>query len=318
MLVALAIFPVTKARRPFVLTSLAACAIFFVAAFAGTYRPEIALNPVRHVHAVYDELRTLASRDRRGAEKSVLRQSIEAPLALPAAVLDAVGRRSMAFWPSGLGSAVYAFDLNWRPPPVFEPNGAYTPGLDALEAEMLRSSRAPGRIVRYLTTATDNRVPTFESPLGTLAIFCRYRELMRQQPWQVLARGTDRCGAARALSTVEAAWGEQVTVPTPSGPGMLVVARVGGTRPQGFERLAALVLRPHRRFVSLDGGDAVPLMWETAQDGVLLSAPRAVDYGPPFNMAVGARTIAVSREGGQPNGRLRYEFLEIPIDAARG
>jgi hypothetical protein len=220
------------------------------------------------------------------------------------------------FWPSLEGQLAYAYGLDLRPLPTLEPYAAYTPALDRIGAEMLASpSRAPARIVRLapdVSLAIDERNPRFEAPLATLEILCRYRELGRERVWQLLTRGADRCGAPRIRATVSASWGESIAVPELDRADALMLVRVDGAEAHGLERLKTLLLRPDRRWITLDGR-RFRLVPATAADGLLLRVSHAADYERPFAMATNPSRIAVRREGEQPGGQLRYTFVEVPI-----
>ena len=279
------------------------------------------VNPVANVRAAADQLRTLLSPTRRAEVVADVRARVIDGYDIPPKLAAAVGRRSMMFWPFVYGEIVAAYDLNLRPLPTLEPYAAYTPALDRLAGEMLASTRAPERIVRArpgASGAIDGRYLSFEAPLATRQIFCRYRQLKIHDPWQVLARmPRNRCGASRTLSTASAAWGEPVPVPAPARPDALVFVRIAGARPHGLELLKGLALRPDERLIALDEA-TFRLVPATAPDGLLLSAPPGSDYPGAFAMAPHPNQIAVLRAGGEPSGTLRYTFVEVRVGAFPG
>lgn len=308
--------PATREMARVALVSLTLGVVVFSASTFYPFRYDRVFDPVQNAKAAFEQTRLLVSGSRRNAARDELRAAFAEQNPIPAPVFDAIGGRTVAFWPNALGGLVYTYDLDWRPPPVFEAYSAFTPKLDQLEADFFASERAPERVLRRLEPSTDNRVPSFESPLATLELLCRYREVARAEPWQALARAADRCGEQRVVSTVEAGWGDVVHVPAHAARGRALLVRVSGAQPRGLERLRSLLLRPHRRLVSLDGAAPQPLVWETAVDGVLLRAPVGADFAPPFNLAPGVETIAVSREDGGGSGKLRYTFVEQSIARA--
>jgi hypothetical protein len=101
-------------------------------------------------------------------------------------------------------------------------------------------------------------------------------------------------------------------VPAARTPDAAVVVHVEGAGPHGLERLRALALRPHPRWIALDG-HRFPLVAATAADGLLLAAPPRLDYPAPFAMAPRPHAIAVGRAGDQPGGTIAYRFEEIPL-----
>ena len=317
MVVLFAVLPLHVSRRMTTpaLAAVAACAVA-IGSLLGAHHVVRRLNPYDNVAAAADQARTLVSPARRDAIKADVRAQLEATYRVPAQIRAAVGQRSVMLWPSLFGEVAYTYGLNLRPLPGFEPYGTYTPALDRLSARMLASSRAPERIMRATSIVIDTRYATFEAPLATLAIFCRYRQIAAQGLWQVLARAGDRCGAARPLSTRTAAWGREIPVPAPRRRDAVVIVRVEGAGAQGLERLQALLLRPARRWITLDG-QPFRLVTATAADGLLLSAPRRLDYPGTFAMAPHPSRIAVGREGSQPGGSVTYRFEEVPLRPVR-
>lgn len=313
VLVLLAVLPFGSSRR-LLAPALAGIVAGAVAATAvlGAHEVTRKLNPYANVAAATDQLRTLLSPARRDALTNDLRARIMSVYQIEPQVRAAVGHRPVMFWPYLFGEAAYAYDLNLRPLPSFEPYGGYTPTLDRLDARMLASSRAPARILRADVTGIDGRLPTFEVPLATLEIFCRYRQIAAREPWQVLARAGDRCGAPRPLGTQTAGWGESVSVPSPRSRDALVIAHVEGAGPHGLELLRTLLLRPQRRWITLDGA-SFRLVAATAADGLLLYAPPRLDYPAPYAMAPRPLSIAVGRDGGEPGGSITYRFEEVPL-----
>lgn len=317
VLVLLAVLPLRPRLRPAALGGMLA-SVVALGVLAGGHDLLHTLDPVANVRAAADQVRTLVSPGRRAEIVADVRAGAVAGYQIPPALAAAIGRRSVMLWPFVYGEIVVAYDLNLRPLPTLEPYAAYTPALDRLAGEMLASARAPERIVRALpsaSSAVDGRYPSFEAPLATRQIFCRYRQAMVREPWQVLARApASRCGAPRTLSTATAAWGEAVPVPAPARADALMLVRIAGADPHGLERLKGLAVRSDERRISLDAV-SFRLVAATAGDGLLLSAPPGSDYRAPFAMAPNPQQIAVSRVGGQPSGELRYTFVEVPVGA---
>ena len=198
-------------------------------------------------------------------------------------------------------SVVWAYNLNWRPLPIFQSYIAYTTGLDQDNADALNSPLAPQRILRNLDRDVDGRVAAFDEGLTTRTILCRYEELRTSGRWQVLGLGPNRCTAPAPLGTVRAKWGQQVPVPAPPNDHTFIFVRIGGVAVGGLERLYALLYRPVERTVLLNGVSH-RLVEETASDGLILRAPSAVDLSAPFNLAPDSSTIAVGERGAPTGG----------------
>jgi hypothetical protein len=315
-LVLFAVLPLHPRLRPAalggVLASVAALGVLI-----GGHNLLHAVDPVANARAAADQLRTLVSPARRAEIVADTRARVIGGYLIPPKLAAVVGRRSVMLWPFAYGEIAVAYDLNLRLLPTLEPYAAYTPTLDRLAGEMLASARAPERIIRALPSASgavDERYVSFEAPLATRQIFCRYRQLTVHEPWQVLARiPHSRCGAARTLSTVAAPWDEAVPVPAPARPDALLLVKIAGADPHGLERLKELAVRPSERLIALDEV-TFRLIPATAGDGLLLSAPPGSDYPGRFAMAPHPNQIGVIRVGGQPDGDLRYTFFEVSVD----
>lgn len=208
---------------------------------------------------------------------------------------------------------VWAYGLRWRPLPVFQSYAAYTTGLDQLNANTVNSSRAPQRILLSAGPGIDGRFQPFDEPLTERSILCRYQELYVDRGWDVLGVAPDRCGQPVLISTVRAAWGQQVSVPAPPNNRTLIIARLSGVQVGGLERLTASLYKARLRFVSLNGVSH-RLIPGTANDGLVLRAPADIDFAPPFEVAPNASSIAVTLEGSQPGGHpITYAFYEVPV-----
>ncbi len=213
-------------------------------------------------------------------------------------------------------AVVWAYELKWGPLPVFQSYAAYTPALDTLDAEDINSARAPERILRNRDIEIDNRLEAFDEGLTSLTILCRYQELRTTLTLQVLGLVPDRCGATVALGTVHARWGQRVAIPAPPSEHSFVFVRIGGTGVSGLESVRALIARPAERFVHLDG-ISHRLVEGTAEDGLILRAPAAVDFAHRFRLAPDAATIAVHKAGTSSGGKpITYSFFATSVNSS--
>jgi hypothetical protein len=156
-------------------------------------------------------------------------------------------------------------------------------------------------LVLQPNSAIDGRVPWFDQPSTSRAILCRYRVIRRTPALAVLARGANRCSSERMQSRVKAGWGQRVSVPAPPDSRSLVFVRVSGVQPSGLERVVALLYKPTTRSVVLNGAPH-RLVTGTAGDGLPLRAAPGLDYPPPYNVASGAETIALTKGSAAPSG----------------
>lgn len=314
---ALCAFPWRSGMRA---AGLAIIALGFVAYLGvGGLKLTNVVDPVGRIGDTVDAVRVAFSPDERAARMREGRASIVATEPLPARVLAAVRGRTVAAWPTET-AAVWAYGLRWRPLPVFQGYQAYTEGLDATDAALLRDDRrAPERILyRPLGGSVDARILSFDTPQTAREMLCRYVPAARGGGWLALARVPDRCGPPRLVGSQRVAWKQSVATPAPTMPDGLVFARVAGLRPTGLgPRLRALFYKGQDRVVEVDG-TLHKMIAAVAGGGLPLAAARGVDYPPPFNIASGGRTFAFGRAGDTPAGTpLRIDFYEMEVRPAR-
>lgn len=248
------------------------------------------------------------SRQSIAAERGALRREE----ALDAGSLQAVAGKTVHVWP--LQTAVmWAYpQLRWDPLPVFQPGVAFTSRLDDLDAHKLASRSAPQRILR-----TSDDVPPAYAPATRLSLFCHYRQLRAANRWQVLARGTDRCGAARLIASVAGVTDRPISVPRPPRPNDLVLARFRGLEPSLTERVQGLVFKGPRWTLSLGKRDGnAKLAVGVARQPFLLAIPRAVDYPAPFRFAPDPKRLAVGALDpirGRLHRGLTVDFLAVAV-----
>jgi len=252
-------------------------------------------DPGENARTAISQIEQVASQSKRASIMAQGRKEIKRALFIDQPTLDLLKGHTVDVAPYQTAVA-WAYDLEWRPLPVFQSYAAYTTGLDQEDADDLNSARAPQRILRNLDSGIDSRVLTFDEGLTTRTILCRYQELRTTGAWQVLGLGPNRCGTPVLLGTVRANWYQQVPVPAPPNDHSFVFARIGGVAVGGLERIYALLHKPVGRVVLLDGSSH-RLIEETATDGLLLRAPVGVDFTVPFSLAPNSSTIAVGKAG---------------------
>ena len=252
-------------------------------------------DPPGNVSMAFTQIAQVSSRSERISIEARGRRAIEAALPIDPATLSLLRGHTVQVTPYQAAVA-WAYDLSWRPLPVFQSYTAYTTGLDQDNADALDSAEAPQRILRNLEPGLDGRVQTFDEGLTTRTILCRYRQLRVTPAWQVLALASNRCMAPVALGTVHAGWDQTIPVPLPPNEHTFVYVRISGTSAGGLEQLYALLYKPAECTITLDGVTH-RLVTGTATDGLLLRASVAVDFPPPYNLAPNSSTIAVGKAG---------------------
>lgn len=214
-------------------------------------------------------------------------------------------------WEAGIAWAYPEF--RWHPVPVFQEYTAYTAALDDLDAAFLRGPDAPERILTQ-PLAIDLRNPDWESPAAAVAVFCHYRELLADSPWQVLGRVANRCGPERSLGVVKARVGETVAVPPPTARNEMVIARVEGLESSLLYGLRSTLWRAPEVHVRLDGGRRNRLVPGTAPNGLIVRSPQAqLGFSQPF-APDSANMLRIERDTGFGlSTELSIEFVAIPV-----
>lgn len=278
--------------------------------------PPPEFDVVANVRLAAEQVRTLFSPGRRAAITEAGRAGMQGVYQLEPGALAALRGRTVAVEPWEIGAA-WAYDLDWKPLPVFQDYSAYTAELDRLNAEMVEDPDGPERILReneplvypeFPDNAIDGRYPGWDPPEQARAVLCNFAPLYTSERWQVLGRVADRCGAPRPLGSVEAAAGEAVEVPAP-GAKQVVFARIDGAGVSGLERLTTTLLHAAGREIVVDGTRSYRLIPDTAGDGLLLRAGPAIAEPGPLWEVPEASTIAV--EGGA--GDLTFSFYEMDV-----
>jgi hypothetical protein len=274
------------------------------------------LDPVANVRNAGEQVRNLFSPGRRADLIAAGRAGMKATYRLDPPTRAALQGRTVAIEPWEAGAA-WAYELDWKPLPVFQNYSAYTAGLDRQNAEAVADSEGPERILRenpllvhpeFPTQDLDSRFTGWDPPEQQRAVLCNFAPLHTTDRWQVLGRVPDRCGEPRAAGSAEAGEGEAVDVPTPRR-GEAVFVRIDGAGVEGLERISTALFHARVRRVLLDGGRGYRLVPETAGDGLLLRGRGRFAAPGPFSPFPQARTIAVTGAGGD----LRFEFFRLQV-----
>jgi hypothetical protein len=217
-------------------------------------------------------------------------------------------------------AAAWAYELDWRPVPVFQNYSAYTSHLDRLNAEAIESPDGPQRILRenpqmvyneFPTPDLDGRFAGWDPPEQMRTVLCNFRPLVISNRWEVLGRTADRCGDPRLIEKVDGSYGEPVAVPTP-GEGEVVYVRIHGAGVGGLEKLTNFLLHARTRHILVNGVSRYRLVPETAEDGLLVAGdPALVETEGGFSPIAQTQTIQV--EG--PGGDLSFDFYAMKVAA---
>jgi hypothetical protein len=96
--------------------------------------------------------------------------------------------------------------------------------------------------------------------------------------------------------------------------GRIVFAEVDGLEPSGLELARTALWRSAFRYVSFDGGFRYRV-FPDVNDELILSAPRSVDFPPPFALARNPRTMTFEIDDGPAvaDGELTVRFYSRAV-----
>jgi hypothetical protein len=306
--------PWTRERWLWLVTGAAAIAIAGV-----PVRPpglETNLNAFDNLKYASEQARNLVDPGRRADLIAAGRAGMKGVYRLDPQTRAALAGHTVAIEPWEVGVA-WAYELDWRPLPVFQDYSAYTADLDRLNAETVESPAGPDRILRenpllvlpeFPTQDLDSRLNSWDPPEQQRAVLCNFVPLHTTERWQVLGRVPDRCGEARPAGSATAGEGEAVEVPAPRKDEAVFV-RIHGAGIDGLERVATTLFHARVRRLLVDGSHSYRLIPETAADGLLLRGAGRFATGGPFAPVPQARTVAVTGAG----DGLRFEFFRLPV-----
>lgn len=260
-----------------VLTTIAAVSAVLAAA-GSTYF--YVIDPGRLATGAQNTLTTFVSREYRAEKVDRARDEIQGYFALEPEVLEAIGSRTVHVDPIDVNLA-WAYQLQWKPVPVLQSYSAYTPFLDELNADSLRSPGGPEVVLRGVTYAIDQRNALWESPQYMKELVCNFGVATQSERWLVLEKIADRCGAERDLSTEHFAPGETIRVPRASQSDTMIVAFVE-LDGDPLNALAATVFKPASRV--LIGADEktfhVPRL--NSAGPLIVQVPQSARWGSQF------------------------------------
>jgi len=217
------------------------------------------------------------------------RESLRATLAVPEPVLNALAGKTVAIEPWEITIA-WAYELDWKPMPVFQNYQDYTQKLDRLNAAVAEDAEnGPETLLRQMPAGTVLtggrpgfflRQPAWDPPEQSYADFCNFVPTLTEEHWQVLSRIPDRCGEPKLAASVTVDPGQVFKVPQ-AGRDEIVTMRIHGMKLEGLEKLTSLFWRPTERFAVTDGAKySYRMPPDTTEDPMIVSADRKLGHGP--------------------------------------
>lgn len=292
----------------------AAAAMAFSTHFAGyvkTGNPDYPMiNPIENVSNGAETLANLTT-GRLEDEIEARRERLIDAYDLDAESLRLLQGHTVHLDPSE-DAAIWAYDLDWKPLPIYQPYIAWTPELDRINADATADPEGPERILRQNLDAL-GQYSGWESPRAMIEMLCNFETLHATERWQVLGRVEDRCGPERLIDTTTVPFGTPVEIPE-APPGTIVFARVRGLEPHGLERIRDLLLRAHGRQARFSNSQQIwTLIAATGEDGLIMRAPRSIDFPRPYSLAPHSKEVTFLFEGGGSDQELTIDWYAMPV-----
>lgn len=214
-------------------------------------------------------------------------------------------------------SAAWAYDLAWRPAPVYLTNLGYNPALDGLNSQSLATG--PQFVLSRLSPASPaigplgmgGRLGVQQSPRYSRALLCNFTMSGVENRWALFTRTGPHCGPLTALSQVPVHENDVITVPARSGPDMAVLVGID-LEPTIADRLFQGTVPPLTiPTVALDGV-TYRLIGANAAEPFLVNTPASVEG---TSLQIHAHTIGVGRTSsiGQHDVAARLRFYEMRV-----
>jgi hypothetical protein len=228
---------------------------------------------------------------------------------LPAGLLARLSSEPVAIFPYECAYAA-ANPLNFRPFPLLQLYSAYTPHLDAWDADFLEDDRTAPRFVLFDWQSIYGRHPLLDVPATALALYRRYDFDSAASGHILLRRRSGpRFGALRSIGTRELRLGRPFPIPASRHP---LIGRIdlrlsaAGTLRKLFFRIPAVTMMNARvpPEVAVDGVPLNFLPWNLEEARILFSGG---------TLPSRARSLTVDGPGAcffrDP---VKVEILEIP------
>ncbi|ARG54799.1 hypothetical protein B1T45_01770 [Mycobacterium kansasii] len=314
IVVALAITPWPRARRRTLVVVALAVALVVVVDLGGipalSDRGVLAMQaPVQAVDRIVTF--ALPGHVQQKIEQAKARQ--RALYGIPDRFIKTIGSSTVHVDPHEI-SAVWAYDLAWRPTLVFQTYQALTPMLDALNGESL--TNGPEFVLSRLSPALpavgiDGRLGVQESPLYSRALLCNYTLSGIENRWALFKHTAPHCGPLTKLSEAPVREDHAVPIPAPSAPDKAVL--VGIDLDQTFgDRYFHGKIAPLSTFTLVVDGVTYRLIAKNAAEPFLVNTPASA---ADTNLQIHAHSIGVGRTVNlnEPSVTARLRFYEMRV-----
>jgi len=279
-----------------------------LAEVAGAGTPTRAAGVVQTPERVAERLLTLAMPGRHKQRVEQAKSHQRALFAVPDRFITVIGSAAVHVDPQDI-SAVWAYNLNWHPTPVFQTYAAYTPTLDKLNAASVAegtefvlsriSSASPA-------TGIDGRLGVQESPLYSRKLLCDYDVSGIENRWALFRHTNPHCGPLTPVGQVRIGQHDTIAIPDPSGPDMAVLVALDLDQSIKDRLLGAVA--PLTNFTIMLDGVTYRLVAKNAREPFLVTTPASY---AGTNLQINAHRIALNPSAPLPIAGLRFYEMRV-------
>jgi hypothetical protein len=245
----------------------------------------VSLDPLERVETFKESAELAIRPGLRHQKIAEERNNLRTTLGVPQPILDALNGKTVNVEPWE-ATVAWAYELDWKPLPVFQNFTAYTQQLDRLNAATAEDSEhGPEVLLRQIPAGSAGRPvfferqPAWDPPEQGFVEFCNFVPTLTEGEWQVLSRIPDRCGEPKLAGSVTVGEGERIQVPQ-AGKDEVVIMELHGMKLEGLEKLTALFVRPSERHMVTDGELPNRMPPDTTEDPKIVSVDRTLGHGP--------------------------------------
>ncbi|MGD1174054.1 hypothetical protein ACKUVQ_12305 [Mycobacterium seoulense] len=235
--------------------------------------------------------------------------------AIPDRFIKTIGSSTVHIDPDEI-SAAWAYDLAWRPAPVFQTYQANTPRLDGLNSKSLAEGQ-PQFVLSRRPPATpsigiDGRLGVQESPRYSRSLLCNYTMSGVENGWALFTHTSPHCGPLTPLSQGRVHANDLINVPAPSRPDAAVLVAID-LEPTLVDRLFQGTVAPLSIPTVMLDGVTYRLIAANAAEPFLVTTPTSVNG---TNLQIQSHTVSVGRTPslGQGDVVAGLRFYEMRVE----
>jgi hypothetical protein len=192
-----------------------------------------------------DNLNLLTSNvtfDRKAEEA---RRAAQQAYALSPKMLEALGDSSIQVDPLET-TLVWAYELPWKPVPIFQTHQVYANDVDEFTTEALSRRGAGDAVLIHSDYAEniDGRLSLWTPPRYQLSLTCSWSMEYRDGSWEKWVKAEDKCGSPELITSKSVVSNERVPIPLGSADSLVVAKFESSSSNDLISRAVNLLFKP--------------------------------------------------------------------------